>query len=394
MIACRIVAVIGLLAAGVQAGPCKPSSVVTTTADATSTHSVSNTGTATSGGIATTTETTLAPSSTAYSCVNNEKTPFPAGVLCDTKGIGADPNMLFLTQVTGDATIAHCRDACRGMDDCIAFAVQPNVFCDLWGGRIQGTDGSNTDFSWYSLDCFCDLPELSTTSATATAATATTDTTILTSETATTELETSSTVPTTSSAALTSSTETTTAAATTTTIATSAPRCPGGFPSGSSCGVSKQYVGTGSYIKDIDGTYTLDECLQFCIDHPTCNLFAYAASWCELWNGEYATTGSSVNFSCGLFHVLRRWKPSNNQDTGLILEITAYSPGDNECSQAASLEYELHDNFQLEEDLESSPSFPEFMDAKEARALLAAGKNWHRPMAIQGLSDYKAHCLN
>ncbi|KAK2124487.1 hypothetical protein NOF04DRAFT_1348277 [Fusarium oxysporum II5] len=315
MIACRIVAVIGLLAAGVQAGPCKPSSVVTTTADATSTHSVSNTGTTTSGDIATTTETTLTPSSTAYSCVNNEKTPFPAGVLCDTKGIGADPNMLFLTQVTGDATIAHCRDVCRGMDDCIAFTVQPNVFCDLWGGRIQGTDGSNTDFSWYSLDCFCDLPELSTTSATATAATATTgatslttdtaitntatmDTTILTSETATTELETSSTVPTTSSAALTSSTETTTAAATTTTIATSAPSCPGGFPSGSSCGVSKQYVGTGSYIKDIDGTYTLGECLQFCIDHPTCNLFAYAATWCELWNGEYATTGSSVNFSC------------------------------------------------------------------------------------------------
>ncbi|KAL5586748.1 hypothetical protein FOBRF1_016618 [Fusarium oxysporum] len=174
MIACRIVAVIGLLATGIQAGPCKPSPVVTTTADATSTHSVSNTGTTTSGDIATTTETTLTPSSTAYSCVNNEKTPFPAGVLCDTKGIGADPNMLFLTQVTGDATIAHCRDVCRGMDDCIAFTVQPNVFCDLWGGRIQGTDGSNTDFSWYSLDCFCDLPELSTTSATATAATATT----------------------------------------------------------------------------------------------------------------------------------------------------------------------------------------------------------------------------
>ncbi|KAM5521752.1 F-box domain-containing protein [Fusarium oxysporum f. sp. phaseoli] len=290
MIACRIVAVIGLLAAGVQAGPCKPSSVVTTTADATSTYSVSNTGTATSGDIATTTETTLTPSSTGYSCVNNEKTPFPAGVLCDTKGIGADPNML-------------------------TVVMSPNVFCDLWGGRIQGTDGSNTDFSWYSLDCFCDLPELSTTSATATAATATTgttslttdtaitntatmDTTILTSETATTELETSSTVLTTSSAALTSSTETTTAAATTTTIATSAPSCPGGFPSGSSCGVSKQYIGTGSYIKDIDGTYTLDECLQFCIDHPTCNLFAYAATWCELWNGEYATTGSSVNFSC------------------------------------------------------------------------------------------------
>ncbi|EXM14373.1 hypothetical protein RAB80_009956 [Fusarium oxysporum f. sp. vasinfectum] len=113
-------------------------------------------------------------------------------------------------------------------------------------------------------------------------------------------------------------------------------------------------------------------------DYPECDK---AESHATInWNNQRFT--HSLN---GLFHVLRRWKPSSNRDTGLILEITAYSPGDNECSQAASLEYELHDNFQLEEDLESSPSFPEFMDAKEARDLLAAGKNWHRPMAIQGL---------
>ncbi|KAI7762635.1 hypothetical protein LZL87_008981 [Fusarium oxysporum] len=268
--------------------------LVTTTTETRATDVASATGTTTSGAIATTTETTLTPSPTAYSCVNNEKTPFPAGVLCDTKGYSADPNRIYLTTVTDDATLAHCRDVCRSMNDCVAFAVQPDVFCDLWGGRIQETDGSDTDFSWYSLDCFCDLPELSTTSATATA---TTDTASLATDTATTELETSSTAPTTSSAELTLSTETTTAAATTTTAAESAPSCPGGFPSDSSCGVSKQYTATGPYIRDIDGTYTLDECLQFCIDDPTCNLFAHAATLCELWNGDYATTGSSVDFS-------------------------------------------------------------------------------------------------
>ncbi|SCO90251.1 uncharacterized protein FRV6_14379 [Fusarium oxysporum] len=103
------------------------------------------------------------------------------------------------------------------------------------------------------------------------------------------------------------------------------------------------------------------------------------------WPGSPRNNQRFTHSLNGLFHVLRRWKPSSNWDTGLILEITAYSPGDNECSQVASMEYDLHENFQLEEDLESSPSFPEFMDAKEARDLLAPGKNWHRPMTMQGL---------
>ncbi|KAH7240045.1 uncharacterized protein BKA55DRAFT_693591 [Fusarium redolens] len=297
MIGPRIVAIVGLLAAGVQAGPCKPSSVVTTMTESTVIHVASTTGTAISGDMATTTETTLAPSSTASSCVNNEKTPFPADVLCDTRGIGQDPKMLYLSTLTVDATVAHCREVCRDTDGCIAFAVQPDVFCDLWGGSVKQTDGSNTAWSWYSLDCFCDLSDESTTSATATATTAITDTTSLATDTATTGLETSSTVPTTSSAELISSTETTTAAATTTTSANSAPRCPGGFPSDSSCGVSQQYTGAGTYIKDIDGTYTLDECVQFCIDDPTCSLFAHGDSFCELWNGDYASTGVSVSWS-------------------------------------------------------------------------------------------------
>ncbi|KAF5967685.1 hypothetical protein FCOIX_11812 [Fusarium coicis] len=197
--------------------------------------------------ISTTTETALNPSSTAYTCANNKKTPFPADVLCDTKGIGADPNMRYLTQVAGDATIAHCRDVCRGLGGCIAFAIQQNVFCDLWRGRIQGTHGSNTDWTWYSLDFFCDLPELPTTSAEATATTATTGTTALTTDTATTELEASSTVLTTSSAELASTTETTTAVAATTTAVFG---CPGGFPADHSYGVFQQYTGEGqNYAK-------------------------------------------------------------------------------------------------------------------------------------------------
>ncbi|KLO90545.1 Uncharacterized protein LW93_10963 [Fusarium fujikuroi] len=182
----RVIAITGILAVSVQAGPCKPSSVATTTTETTVTDPASITGTTTSGTIATTSETILAPSSTGYTCTNNENTPFPADVFCDTRGTGADPSMIFLTQVTGEATIEHFRDVRNGLDDCIAFAIQPNVFCDLWRGRIQGTDGSNTDWTWYSLDCFCDLPELPTSSAVATTTTETIDTTYLATDIATT----------------------------------------------------------------------------------------------------------------------------------------------------------------------------------------------------------------
>ncbi|KAF5641452.1 uncharacterized protein FTJAE_4104 [Fusarium tjaetaba] len=294
MIAPRNIAVIGLLPASVQAGPCKPSSTVTITTETTATDAASTTGTATSAEIPTT-ETTLLPSSTGYTCVNNEKTPFPAGVLCDTKGIGADPNMVFLTELSGDVTIAKCRDVCRGLDGCIAFAIQPGVYCDLWGGRVQGTDGSNTDFTWYSLECFCDLPELPTTSAEATATTATTGTTAITTDTATTELEASSTVLTTSSAELASTTETTTAAATSTTAALG---CPGGFPADHSCGVFKQYSGGGqNYIKDYSGAYSVEECMQFCIDDDTCTLINHSSYFCELWTGDLITNGLSAAWS-------------------------------------------------------------------------------------------------
>ncbi|CZR44036.1 uncharacterized protein FPRO_13842 [Fusarium proliferatum ET1] len=252
--------------------------------ETTATDPASITGTTTSGTIATTSEIILAPSSTGYTCTNNEKIPFPADVLCDTRGTGADPNMIFLTQVTGEATIKHCRDVFRGLDDCTAFAIQPNIFCDLWRGRIQGTDSSKTDWTWYSLDCFRDLPELPTSSAR----------TALTADTATNEVETSSTVLTTSSADLAISTETTTLASATTTAGIG---CPDGFPSKPSCGVFQEYTGGGNYINDISGTHSVKECLRFCINDDTCTLFSHGSDFCGLWNGDFSTNRVSADWS-------------------------------------------------------------------------------------------------
>ncbi|KAF5967684.1 hypothetical protein FCOIX_11811 [Fusarium coicis] len=84
-----------------------------------------------------------------------------------------------------------------------------------------------------------------------------------------------------------------------------------------------------------------------------------------------------------LFNVLRRWEPSNNRDTGLILEITAYSPGDNKRFEVASMEYALHEKFQLEEDVTSPFSVRGFRFAKKARDRLEPGKNWHRQTNVQ-----------
>jgi hypothetical protein len=94
-----------------------------------------------------------------------------------------------------------------------------------------------------------------------------------------------------------------------------------------------------------------------------------------------------------LFQVLRRWKPLDNRDTGLIFEITAYSPGDIDCCPEASMEYGLHNRFQLEEDLTSRPSITEFMDTKEFRGMLMPGKNWHRPRAMERLQRLRGTTL-
>ncbi|KAF5235732.1 hypothetical protein FANTH_11612 [Fusarium anthophilum] len=98
------------------------------------------------------------------------------------------------------------------------------------------------------------------------------------------------------------------------------------------------------------------------------------------WNNKRFTHSLEL-----LFHVLRRWNPSSNRDTGLILEITAYSPGDNRRSPDASMEYALHENFQLEEDLASSPGIARFMFDKAAGDRLATGMIRHWPMTVQGL---------
>ncbi|KAF5584090.1 hypothetical protein FPCIR_8781 [Fusarium pseudocircinatum] len=98
------------------------------------------------------------------------------------------------------------------------------------------------------------------------------------------------------------------------------------------------------------------------------------------WNKQRFT-----NSLIELFRVLRRWNPSSNRDTGLIFEITAYSPGDNRRSEGASMEYALHENFQLAEDLASSPSMAGFMYDKDARDRLATGMIWHSPTTVQGL---------
>ncbi|KAF4962220.1 hypothetical protein FSARC_9689 [Fusarium sarcochroum] len=96
---------------------------------------------------------------------------------------------------------------------------------------------------------------------------------------------------------LTATTSTTAYITAKTTSANSAPSCPVDFPSDSSCGVYVQYTGQGTYLKDISGTRAVDECVQFCIDQPTCNLFAHGDAFCELWSGKHHSTGNTTTWS-------------------------------------------------------------------------------------------------
>ncbi|KAH7240046.1 uncharacterized protein BKA55DRAFT_542643 [Fusarium redolens] len=106
------------------------------------------------------------------------------------------------------------------------------------------------------------------------------------------------------------------------------------------------------------------------------------------WNNQIFTHSLKK-----LFQVLCRWKPLDNRDTGLIFEITAYSPGDIDCCPEASMEYDLHSKFQLEGDLTSQPSITEFMDTKEFRGMLMLGKNWHRPRTMERLQRLRGTTL-
>ncbi|SCO09216.1 uncharacterized protein FFC1_11047 [Fusarium fujikuroi] len=95
------------------------------------------------------------------------------------------------------------------------------------------------------------------------------------------------------------------------------------------------------------------------------------------WNNQRFTHSLKV-----LFDVLRRWKPSSDRDTGLILEITAYLPGHNRQFLEASMDYAVHENFQLKEDLANSPSVTGFIHAKDARDQRAPGKDWLMQMNL------------
>ncbi|KAF9773465.1 hypothetical protein IL306_008706 [Fusarium sp. DS 682] len=139
------------------------------------------------------------------------------------------------------------------------------------------TDETTTELETSSVE-FISSTE---TTAAAAATTATDATTI--------ELETSS-------AELTSSTETTTAAATTTASPGITYQCPGGFPSGPKCGVKEDQSGSGvTYLGIQIGSFTLDECVQFCIDTPNCDYFAWQDlpndAFCEFWSGTFASQG-------------------------------------------------------------------------------------------------------
>ncbi|KAM0337697.1 hypothetical protein ACHAPU_011521 [Fusarium lateritium] len=271
-----LVVVIGFLAAGIRAGPCKPSSKTTTTADLTSAtgteQTSSNIALTTSEIVAATTSegftitatdsTTTATVTDSFACRNYQKDSAPAGKLCNVKGYGDDPNMKIIGHQYYNLGIQSCGKACRDDPDCIAFAFLEDSFCQFVKGSFKSTDGQQTDFTWYDLDCLCDLDVEATT----------TDATTTVMATTVAELSTSSEV---------------TIAATTTTSTKAAPSCVGGFPPNAVC--NEYEDSTGSVIATFSMGVTLEECVQKCSDESVCGHFASDGNYCQLRSGEYHT---------------------------------------------------------------------------------------------------------
>ncbi|KAF5564987.1 hypothetical protein FNAPI_1871 [Fusarium napiforme] len=167
MIAQNILAAFVGLAVGVQAGPCKPSSVTTTTGTA-STDVTSITSIATSGEPTTTTT----GAELTYSCPGG----FPADSTCDVKfnHIGGSVGRI-VKEADGEAltSLDSCVQACAENKDCDFFAFWPNTFCELWEGNYERNDNAPVPWSWYELSCFC-VPETEATTTATEAATTTT----------------------------------------------------------------------------------------------------------------------------------------------------------------------------------------------------------------------------
>ncbi|CEI60174.1 hypothetical protein FVEN_g6358 [Fusarium venenatum] len=285
-----LVAIVGF-AAGVMAGPCKPSKMATATGT-TSTDTVASSAqtssidtTAITGTAITTTETATTTISPAESvCL---KSPAPAGKACNAQGSG-EGRLDFLDQ--GDATtLATCLKSCQDKAGCVAFALSPDEDCTLWGGIFTGTSSDRTPWTWYDMDCFCDETSTTTTGS----ATETTST-----ETMTTEL-------TTSSAEFTSTTSTMAAATTTAAVVDSCvnnEKTP--VPTDKVCNKHGYYNGDLTY-KDNPDARTMESCRQACRDSDGCTVFAFTPGQsCWTYGGtidgitEHQTTYSWYEMEC------------------------------------------------------------------------------------------------
>ncbi|KAF4494551.1 hypothetical protein FAGAP_9312 [Fusarium agapanthi] len=268
MITQNVLAAFVGLAAGVQAGPCKPSSVTITIGTA-STDVTSITSIATSGEPATTTTeaatTTTSPGE--YVCLKN---PAPVGKGCNAQGVGLGD-----LQTMGNVdtlTLASCYKSCLDRPGCTAISLEPGSWCALWAGSLTGTSGGESAWSWYDMDCFCDESS-TTTSGLATGTTATEDTN---SELTTTSIE------------LTPTTET--APATTTTAAPSEScvnneRNPAPFDK--VCNKHGIYDGTSmTPLGSPSSATTMESCREACHDTDECNYFTFTPGLsCYLYGG-------------------------------------------------------------------------------------------------------------
>ncbi|KAF5590821.1 uncharacterized protein FSUBG_10685 [Fusarium subglutinans] len=318
MIAQNLLAAVVGLAVGVKAGPCKPSSVTTTTGTASS-DVVSITSIATSvefttadvtsvtsiatSGEPTTTTTEAATTTTSpgeYVCL---KDPAPVGKGCNAQGGGQ--GALELLGNVNTLTLASCYKSCLDRTGCIAISLQPGSWCALWAGSFTGTSGGESAWSWYDMGCFCDEFSATTsglaTGTTASEATDSEQTTTSIELTSTTETAPATTTEATTTEATTTKAMTTTEASTTTTTApgescVNNERSPA--PSDKIC--NKSGYSHGSSMEFLDsptGVTTMEACRAACRETSGCAFFAIIpGEYCSIYSGDIASVSDQTDY--------------------------------------------------------------------------------------------------
>ncbi|RFN48820.1 hypothetical protein FIE12Z_6875 [Fusarium flagelliforme] len=81
------------------------------------------------------------------------KSPSPQNKVCGQTGYGRGSDVV-LNRQGPPTTLQDCVESCKANDQCTSFYFEADYYCAHYSGTVTETDGQETSFKWYDVDCF------------------------------------------------------------------------------------------------------------------------------------------------------------------------------------------------------------------------------------------------